>query len=90
MQDYLRFLMAGAEDTEIAETYHRCYCEKLHEYQEFAWFDDGHKPHIITNCDAFIEHEEEDSPTASPQAYTPTTTPYKQQKDRVSARPVTK
>lgn len=59
MQDYLKFLMANAEDVGHARSRYRCYCKILHEYQDFAWFDDGYEPHIITFCDDFIEYEED-------------------------------
>ena len=58
-QEYLRFLMAGAEEKGDAEHYYRCFCKVLHEYQGFAWHDEDEVPHVVESCDGFAEYEPE-------------------------------
>jgi len=62
MQDYLKFLMEGAEAKGDAEHYYRCRCRALGEYMDFAWFDEDERPHTIEDCDGFEEYEPEDKP----------------------------
>lgn len=74
MQDYLKFLMNNAEETQKADGYFRCYCKILHEYHDFWWFDENETPHIIDGCDAFTEYTEkvEEKEGASHQSKKPT------------------
>ena len=58
---------------------YRCYCEKLHEYQCFSWFDgvNDQQPFIVKSCGRFQQYEE-DAPATTTQAHTPSKTTDKQ------------
>ena len=56
MQDYMKFLMSNAEERGNSSIHYRCYCTVLHEYNNFDWYDENYTPHIISECDAFVEY----------------------------------
>lgn len=57
MNDYLKFLMGNAESNNDVYSKYRCYCKILHEYHDFLWYDEHQSPHIIEDCDAFVEYK---------------------------------